>query len=112
MSGKGEVRIPTEVRLLADQRELAATNHDLLASFVDERDDLAGTVHDGATYALLEPTTADGDTVTEAAWDEGVLVVPGRFFDEPDSVRVSLGRSPEHCEDALSAFGSVLDGLR
>ncbi|MFC4407387.1 pyridoxal phosphate-dependent aminotransferase [Haloarchaeobius iranensis] len=100
-----------EDRLLATQRELATTNHDLLATFVDGRDDLEGTVHDGATYALLEPTAADGDTVAEAAWDDGVLVVPGRFFDEPDSVRVSLGRSPAHCEDALSAFGSVLDGL-
>ncbi|WP_440989878.1 pyridoxal phosphate-dependent aminotransferase [Haloarchaeobius baliensis] len=101
-----------EERLLADQRELAATNHDLLASFVDERDDIAGTVHDGATYAFLEPTAADGDTVAEAAWAEDILVVPGRFFDEPDRVRVSLGRSPEHCEEALSALGTVLDGLR
>ena len=98
-------------RLLASQRELVATNHDLLATFVDERDDLEGTVHDGATYALLESTAADGDTVAEAAWDDGILVVPGRFFDEPDSVRVSLGRDPAHCEDALSAFGSVLDDL-
>jgi aspartate/methionine/tyrosine aminotransferase len=100
-----------EERLLAGQRELAATNHDLLATFVDERDDLEGTVHDGATYALLEPTDADGDAVAEAAWDDGILVVPGRFFDDPGSVRVSLGRSPTHCEEALSAFGSVLDDL-
>ncbi|MFD1645601.1 pyridoxal phosphate-dependent aminotransferase [Haloarchaeobius litoreus] len=101
-----------EQRLLAGQRDLAATNHDLLATFVDDRDDLDGTVHDDATFALLEPTTVDGDAVAEAAWDEGVLVVPGRFFDAPGCVRVSLGRSPEHCEAALSAFGAVLDGLR
>lgn len=97
--------------LLADRRALAAANHDLLASFVDRRDDVTGTVHDGCPYALVEPTAADGDTVAEAAWEAGVLVVPGRFFDERGAVRLSLGRDPDHCEAALSAFGEVLDGL-
>lgn len=100
-----------EERLLADRRELAARSHELLASFVAERDDLAGTVPDGATYALVEPTAADGDAVAETAWDEGVLVVPGRFFDEPGAVRLSLGRTPSASEAALAAFGEVLESL-
>lgn len=97
--------------LLADRRELAAENHDRLATFVAERDDVDGVVHDGSTYALVSATNADGDGVSGAAWDAGVLVVPGRFFDEPDSVRVSLGRSPQESDAALAAFGRVLDGL-
>lgn len=95
---------------LADRaRSLVAENHGLLASFRDAHDDLvAGTVPEGAPYAFLDPREADGDAVAAAAWSEGVLVVPGRFFDDPGRIRVSLGRTPDHAVAALDALAGVL----
>ncbi|WP_435347455.1 pyridoxal phosphate-dependent aminotransferase [Haloarchaeobius sp. HRN-SO-5] len=97
--------------LLATQRDHVARNHDLLATFVEDRADLDGVVHPGSTFALVEPTVGDGDAVAEAAWEDGVLVVPGRFFDAPDAVRLSLGHTADDAAAALDAFGTVLDDL-
>lgn len=92
-------------------RDLAGANHERLASFVAERGDLSGTVAAGSPVAFLYHETADGDRVVETAMDHGVLVTPGRFFGEPGSVRVALGRPPAHVETALERFGEALDSL-
>jgi aspartate/methionine/tyrosine aminotransferase len=97
--------------LVARRRERLAENADRLATFVAERPALAGTVHDDATFALLTHERGDGDAVFEAAWDEGVLVVPGRFFDRPDAFRLSAGGPPDEVRDGLDVLGDVLDGL-
>ncbi|QZX98933.1 pyridoxal phosphate-dependent aminotransferase [Halobaculum rubrum] len=97
--------------LVADARDHCRRNHQLLVGFLADRDDLAGSVEPGSPFAYLEHERVDGDAVSEAAWDAGVLVVPGRFFGMSDGVRVSLGRAPDDCEAALDAFGRVLDGL-
>ncbi len=97
--------------LVADARDHCRQNHDLLAAFVADRDDLVGTVEAGSPFAYLEHERADGDAVSEAAWEAGVLVVPGRFFELDAGVRVSLGRAPDDCAAALDAFGRVLDEL-
>lgn len=102
--------VEARTELGAEARDRLRTNHRLLAGFVADRDDLSGTVHGGCNYALLTHESADGDRVVEEAWDDGILVVPGRFFGRPDAVRLSVGRSAGAAE-ALDAFGRVLDGL-
>lgn len=61
--------------------------------------------------AFVSHRSALGDEVTEAALDAGVLVVPGRFFDRPEGVRLTLGRPADEMRAALDAFGDVLDSL-
>jgi aspartate/methionine/tyrosine aminotransferase len=100
-----------EERLAERQRALLAENHDRLAAFVADREDLSGTVHAGSSFALLAHESADGDTVAERAWDEGLLVVPGRFFDRSESFRLSLGRDAEEVAGGLRVLGDVLDAL-
>ncbi|WP_049915068.1 pyridoxal phosphate-dependent aminotransferase [Haloferax mucosum] len=92
-------------------RDYLSTNHDLLASFVADQPSLSGRVHPGASFAFLEHDDYDGDEVSDAAWENGVLVVPGRFFDSPDAFRLSLGGNPDDMAAALNAFGTVLDEL-
>ena len=98
-------------RLAAGSRERLRTNHEALAEFVAAREDLAGTVEPGCPYAFLRHESADGDEVTQAAWDEGVLVVPGRFFDDSAGFRISACRPPEEVRASLERFGSVLNSL-
>ncbi len=97
--------------LVADSRSHLRRNHGLLASFVDERDDLDGEVAAGCTFGFVEHERADGDELAAAAWDAGVLVVPGRFFDMSSGIRLSAGRSTAEVDAGLERLGEVLDGL-
>ena len=103
-------------RALANEGELARTareriraNHALLSGFVDERTDLSGPVFEGSTFAFLAHDSSDGNRVVEVAEDRDLLVVPGRFFDDPGRFRVSLGHDPEKMETALDVLGETLD---
>ncbi|MEE6210371.1 pyridoxal phosphate-dependent aminotransferase [Salarchaeum sp. III] len=99
-------------RLAERSRTLLAENAELLSSFVTERDDLSGTVAPGSTFAFLDPANADGNALAERAWENGLLVVPGRFFGDAECVRVSLGLAPNEMAAALDTFGDVLDRFR
>jgi aspartate/methionine/tyrosine aminotransferase len=86
-------------------------NARLLSAFVERREGVAGTVEPGSTFAFLDVAGVDGDELASAAWKDGILVVPGRFFDDPERVRIALGGEPETAEAGLQAFGSLLDRL-
>ncbi|MFC5971528.1 pyridoxal phosphate-dependent aminotransferase [Halomarina salina] len=93
---------------LADHaRDLCARNHDLLAEAVAASFD--GEVPDGSPYALVGHPDHDGDELAARAAEEGVLVVPGRFFERPDAVRVSLGGHPDEMREALAAFAASVE---
>ncbi|WP_276281847.1 pyridoxal phosphate-dependent aminotransferase [Halorussus caseinilyticus] len=98
-------------RLAAESRERIRTNRQVLAEFVASRDELGGRVEPGCPYAFLRHESVGGDALAEAAWDEGVLVVPGRFFDDPDAVRVGACRDPATVRAGLDRLGGVLDAL-
>jgi aspartate/methionine/tyrosine aminotransferase len=97
--------------LARQSRELLAENARLLAEFVADRPGLTGPVSPDSTYAFLDFEGADGDAVAAAAEERDLLVVPGRFFDDPDRFRVSLGRDTDHVAEALSVLGETLDDL-
>ncbi|MFB6154512.1 MAG: pyridoxal phosphate-dependent aminotransferase [Haloferacaceae archaeon] len=97
--------------LADDARALVERNGDLLASFVEARDDLHGRVFPGSTFAFLAHGEVDGDAVAAEAWERGVLVVPGRFFGRSEAVRVSLGRDTASMREGLDAFGAALDAV-
>jgi aspartate/methionine/tyrosine aminotransferase len=98
-------------RLAEESRDCVRANREALASFVEEREDLTGRVEPGCSYAFLAHDAADGDEVAAAAWDAGVLVVPGRFFDNEERFRVGACGDPERVRAGLDRFGDVLDSL-
>ncbi|RYJ13949.1 pyridoxal phosphate-dependent aminotransferase [Halogeometricum borinquense] len=97
--------------LSASARDHLQTNHELLASFAAEHDELSGVVYPGSTFAFFEHEHVSGDELVKAAWEQDILVVPGRFFDQSDGFRVALGRDPEHVEAALDALSGVIESL-
>lgn len=105
-------------RLLADPgaettraQARAATNTTRLQTFLRERPDLEGAIHEPCPFAFSAHVSADGDRVAEAAWDAGILVVPGRFFGDSDRFRLAAAGKPAVTTRSLEAFGAVLDGL-
>ncbi|WP_446685156.1 pyridoxal phosphate-dependent aminotransferase [Haladaptatus pallidirubidus] len=101
----------SDIQLAEQSRERIIENRELLSEFVSGRDDLTGTATAGCTYGFFQHESADGDDVSEAAWEEGVLIVPGRFFDDRERFRLSLGLDGQSVEEGLEVFGSVLDEL-
>lgn len=95
----------------AKARTLLTENTELLTEFVAARDDVEGTIEPGSSFAFLDVEGFDGDELAEAAWEDGILVVPGRFFDSPKWIRISLGRNPETVAAGLEALGGVLDDV-
>ncbi|WP_233265063.1 pyridoxal phosphate-dependent aminotransferase [Halomarina oriensis] len=94
-------------RLAERSRELCTRNHDLLATAVTET--YEGTVPDGSPYALVGHPEYTGDELAARAAENEVLIVPGRFFERPDAVRVSLGGYPEAMETALAALAAAVE---
>ena len=92
-------------------RKLLAENAETLTEFVANRDDIHGTVVPGSSFAFLDVEGVSGDELAEVAWEDGVLVVPGRFFDSPRWIRVSLGGDPETVAAGLAALGEVIDAV-
>lgn len=83
-------------------------NHDRLAEFRADRPSLVGPVHDGATMAALGHEDIGADECARVAEDAGVLVVPGRFFDGIDRVRICSCGPTEATERALATLGDAL----
>ncbi len=92
-------------------RDRLVDNHDRLAEFVADRPDLSGAVHPGASFGFVAHDTLDGDELAEAAWEAGVLLVPGRFFEAPEGVRICLTGATEAMAAGLDALADALDSV-
>jgi len=97
-------------RFERNSRELLARNHELLASFAD-RDDVVGFLSPGNSFAFLGHERADGDAIVSGALAEETLVVPGRFFDVDDRVRICVGTPTDEVRQGLNALRRVFDSL-
>lgn len=95
--------------IAADSRELIAGHADRLQRFLADQPELSGPLFEGSSFGFLKHDRLDGNVIAERAAQAGVLVVPGRFFDDTDRFRISLGRGETDTEAALRAFGGVLD---
>ncbi|MFB6210953.1 MAG: pyridoxal phosphate-dependent aminotransferase [Halobacteriales archaeon] len=97
--------------LLEDARDRIEHNGRLLADFVADRSALSGPISADCTYGFPTHERADGDEIARAAWEAGILVVPGRFFGFPERFRLSVTDPSAQAERALAAFGDVLADL-
>jgi len=98
--------------LAPGQRERLRENAARLTAFVEDHPAVGGPVHEGANVALVDVEGWSGDDLASAAWEAGVLVVPGRFFGAPERVRVALGRDPAEGDAALRALAQVVESGR
>jgi len=96
--------------IVSQSRERIAANAETIQRLAN-RSDIGGEVHDGSTFGFLEHRDVDGNAVVDAAWEEGILVIPGRFFDDPSRFRLSFAGPPSDMQRGLSRFEQVLAEL-
>ncbi len=114
-------------RLLSDEAKMARwkrlvearlkENRGLLATFLDRWAIFEGGLAERGILAFprVAPfgSIPDAETLCRRAREEAnVVLVPGRFFQRPDRVRIAVGGPPEQVAAALTAFGKFLEAAR
>jgi aspartate/methionine/tyrosine aminotransferase len=94
-------------------RSLVGRNRVLLDHFLDSRDDLE-TVRPGyGTVVFPRVTRCSVDALCGLLRDKyEVTVVPGKFFEMANHIRLGIGCDTEMLEAGLNRLGSALDELR
>ncbi len=93
--------------LVARARGIARANRALVEGFLSARKDLSWTPPSGGVHGFLE--LGRPEFAERALKDEGLLVVPGRFFDAPDAIRIGWGGPSDKVAEGLAALGRALD---
>jgi aspartate/methionine/tyrosine aminotransferase len=100
-----------ETEVLAENRELAARNHDVVAEWV-ERHGLEWFEPDAGVNAFIEVPEGfyGGQSFCERVVDEaGVVLAPGEAFDQPDWFRLGFGLETAELREGLERVGDLLE---
>lgn len=93
-------------------RGLLATNRELLNSFLRERGDLDTAELRHGTTVFPRVLTGDADALCRLLAEKyETSVVPGRFFECPDRIRVGVGGDTDTLRAGLERLGAALDEL-
>jgi hypothetical protein len=96
--------------LLARARTLLDANRKQLAGFCGSRGDVEARVPAYGTTICLRPLRIGADTLAARLRDRyEVSVVPGRFFEQPEWIRVGLCADPAVTQEALARISDALD---
>ncbi|WP_336135885.1 aminotransferase class I/II-fold pyridoxal phosphate-dependent enzyme [Natronomonas amylolytica] len=96
--------------LLAENREHAAANREVVVEFLEEHD-LSWSAPDCGTNAFVEVPEgfAGGESFCRSLVEaESVVLAPGEAFDRPDWFRIGFGLPQEELVDGLARVGSFL----
>src|SRR4030088_1129771 len=97
----------------ARARRLLEVNRLLLISFLRSRQDLEWAEQEYGTVAFPRVLHADvGKLCGLLAQKYETSVVPGRFFEMPDHIRIGIGCETEALAAGLERLGAALDELR
>ena len=94
-------------------RALLELNHRVFAEWAAGRDDLAFALPTWGTTVCARPTRIDAERLCgHLRARHEVSVVPGRFFEAPDHVRIGLCGETSVLSEGLSRIGECLTTLR
>jgi aspartate/methionine/tyrosine aminotransferase len=99
-------------RISARARALLAKNRDLLDRFLDSRDDLEAFRPGFGTVVFPRLKRGHTDELCALLRDKyEISVVPGRFFEMPEHIRIGIGCDSEILVGGLERLGAALDEL-
>jgi aspartate/methionine/tyrosine aminotransferase len=95
--------------LKARAEALLGANRTAYRALLGGHPTLEQTVFDAGTTVFARVKTGDGDACAERLLQAGVAVVPGRFFEAPDHIRIGLGGDAEMTRAGLELAARTLD---
>lgn len=91
-------------------RRLLDANRAAFAAWASGRDDIQFTLPPWGTTVFVKPLTMDAERLgTVLREKHEVSVVPGRFFEQPDHVRISLCAATRTLQKGLDRISGTLD---
>lgn len=97
--------------LVERSRDRIRENTTLLSTFLAETDGMTGPVHPGSTFAFPAVEGVSGHRVSEVARGADLLIVPGRFFEDRERIRLSLSGPPAEMRSAIDQFRDLLETI-
>jgi len=86
------------------------TNRALLKKFLDSRKDLLAIWPEAGTIVFPQLTGGHVEAFCQLLHEKyETSVVPGRFFEAPEHVRIGVGSKTENVREGLSRIGAALD---
>lgn len=99
--------------IAARTRALLEANGAALNAFYRTRDDLDAPEHRAGTVSFPRLRSGRADELWSLLREtHDTAVVPGRFFEMPDHVRIGLGADPATFAEGLARLGRALDEVR
>ncbi len=101
-------------RFIAEARQRAAFNGDIVRRFLSSRSDIDWVdPHHGILGFLHISGIPDTQVLADHLLNEyNVVVVPGAHFGRPDSIRIGFGASADTVRKGLQSLGRALDSLK
>jgi aspartate/methionine/tyrosine aminotransferase len=100
-------------QIAAHARQLLAANSELLNSFFASRDDLDWMEHRFGTVSFPRLKRGDADKLCALLREKyETSVVPGRYFEMPQHIRIGLGCETATLAAGLERLGMALDEMR
>ncbi len=99
-------------QIAARAKQLLDTNRALLKAFLDSRKDLLAIWPEAGSIVFPQLPSGHADAFVQflrEKYETGV--VPGRFFEAPDHIRIGVGGPTEMVRESLSRVSAALDEL-
>lgn len=96
--------------ITARAKKLLDTNRAVLKGFLDTRKDLLAIWPEAGTIVFPQMTSGHGDAFCQLLREKyETSVVPGRFFERPDHIRIGIGGETATVMEGLARIGAALD---
>ena len=100
-------------KIAARAKAMLNANRKTLRAFFDSRDDLNVVPTEFGTTSFPRICDVDAEALYALLVDEyETAVVPGRFFESPQHIRIGMCCEPEKFQQGIANLGCALDDLR
>jgi aspartate/methionine/tyrosine aminotransferase len=97
-------------QILARSKKLLDENRALLKKFLDSRTDLLGIWPEAGSIVFPQVTSGHVEAFCHLLREKyETSVVPGRFFEAPEHIRIGVGGPTENVREGLSRMAAALD---
>jgi aspartate/methionine/tyrosine aminotransferase len=99
-------------KVIARAKQILETNRASLSKFLDARDDLQAVRTDFGTTSFPLVRSGNVEALCDLLHEKyGTAIVPGRFFEMPQHIRIGICCEPESFNVGLERLGAALDEI-
>jgi aspartate/methionine/tyrosine aminotransferase len=98
-------------KFVARAKNILETNRAVLTDFLDSREDLNAVRSDQGTTCFPRLMKGSVDRLSDLLHERDTAIVPGRFFESPQHLRIGMCAEPESFKIGVARLGAALDEL-